>query len=64
MPKRNAKPRPAKAAPAAGTRPAWTSSDGHSGEGAASALAMLQRLEKHRGAPPLADPGPRDDPRS
>lgn len=39
----------------AGAQPSWAP-DSHSGEGAASALALLQALEKRRGVDRPADP--------
>lgn len=41
-------------------RPAWPV-QGHSGEGSASALAVLQKLEKGRDARRPAEPPPEDD---
>ena len=42
-------------------KPAWPP-EGNSGEGAASALAILQKLEKRRGAGRPAEPRPGEDP--
>jgi hypothetical protein len=44
-------------------KPAWPA-ERHSGEGSASALETLQKLEKRRGAARPGDPPPDDDNRS
>ena len=60
MSKRNpSKPAPLRPTPE--QKPAWPS-EGHSGEGAASALAVLQRLEKRGGAGRPAEPRTGDEP--
>jgi hypothetical protein len=53
---------PAKASRPKETKPAWPL-ERHSGEGSASALETLQKLEKRRGAHRPRDPNP-DDPTS
>jgi hypothetical protein len=44
-------------------KPAWPA-ERHSGEGSASALETLQKLEKRRGAARPGDPAPGDEPPS
>jgi len=61
VPKRHAKPQPTPSRQPPGQKPAWTP-EGNSGEGAASALAILQKLEKRRGAGQPANRHSDDDP--
>ena len=63
MAKRTRRPSPAQPASSEAARPTFPT-DRHSGEGSASALEILQKLEKRRGAARPADPGPDDDPLS
>jgi hypothetical protein len=61
--KRTRRPSPAAPARSEAARPTWPT-ERHSGEGSASALEILQKLEKRRGAARPADPGPEEDPLS
>lgn len=54
---RTGSPRPARKPE---PKPAWPA-ERHSGEGSASALETLQKLEKRRGAARPGDPPPEDD---
>ena len=58
--KRTPRPRPAQPAREK-ELPVWPA-ESHSGEGSASALEMLQKLERHRVASRPADLRPEDDP--
>jgi hypothetical protein len=53
--KRTQRPGAGKPAPKQETKPVWPN-ERHSGEGAASALEILQKLEKRRGASRPNDP--------
>ena len=53
--KRARRPAPASPEPGATERPSWPA-EGHSGEGSASALEMLQKLEDRRVAARPAEP--------
>ena len=55
MVKKSQKPGPAKASRKQEAKPVWTL-ERHSGEGSASALETLQKLEKKRSASRPADP--------
>jgi hypothetical protein len=59
--KRTRRPGPASTEPRQETRPSWPA-EGHSGEGSASALETLQKLEIRRVAARAVDPGPEEDP--
>jgi hypothetical protein len=61
--KRTPRSWPARPAPTAEPKPAWPA-ERHSGEGSASALETLQKLEKRRGAARPGDPPQDDEPRS
>ena len=60
MAKRTRRPPPAAPTRSESARPTWPT-ERHSGEGSASALEILQKLEKRRGAARPAEPGPEDD---
>ena len=60
MAKRTRRPQPAPPARTEAARPAWPT-ERHSGEGSASALEILQKLEKRRSAARPADTRPDDD---
>jgi hypothetical protein len=61
--KRTQRTGPARPTRAPEPKPAWPA-ERHSGEGSASALETLQKLEKRRGAARPGDPAREDDPRS
>lgn len=60
MTKRTRRPPPAKSVPREEARPAWPV-ERHSGEGSASALETLQKLEQRRVVSRPPDPHPEDD---
>ena len=60
MTKRTRRPPPAKSEPREEARPAWPA-ERHSGEGSASALVTLQKLEQRRVVSRPPEPHPEDD---
>jgi len=62
VPKRHLRPGPSRPAPSPEPKVAWGAVERHSGEGSASALETLQKLEKRRLDRRPAEPPPEDDP--